>query len=143
MSAAGWIDELERDLGQAARLRLIANAGGQRRRIPSPRHAPRSALAREMGPAIALWLARRFAPNDEILIPTRHGMSRRQAASRLAAAVIEAGLTDPLRSANDIAAEHGVSADHIYRLRRELRGEQIEDAQEAHPPRQRDLFRDP
>lgn len=142
MSIAGWIDELERDLGQAARLRLIANAGGQRRRIPTAHHAARSVLATEVGPEIALWLARRFAPGDLILIPTRQGMSRWQAAARLAAAVIEAGLTDPRRSANDLAREHGVSADHIHRLRRELRAERQDP-----PPRsadaQGDLFGDP
>lgn len=138
MSDAGWIDELERDLGQAARLRLIANAGGQRRRVPSVRSAPRSALAAEVGADVALWLAHRFTTASEVRIPTPLGESRRSAAARLAAAVLAAGLTDPTRSANDIATEHGVSADHVYRIRKELRGERPPRA----PSSQFDLFDD-
>ena len=34
MDQPRWIDELERDLGLAARLRLVANVGGQTRHIP-------------------------------------------------------------------------------------------------------------
>lgn len=140
MSDAGWIEELERDLGPAARLRLIANAGGQRRRVPSPRSAARSALAAEVGADVAVWLAARFTPASEIRIPTSLGETRRAAAARLAAAVLAAGLTDPTRSANDIARDHGVSADHVYRLRRELRSER--GAGDATDPAQLDLFGD-
>lgn len=141
MSNAGWIDELERDLGHAARLRLIANAGGQRRKLPSPSYAARSALAREVGADVATWLARRFRGGDVIAVPTARGHQRRTSASRLAAAVIEAGLTDPARSANAIAIEHGVSAAHVHRLRREMRKEAgVDKARDHGGSRQMRLF---
>ena len=118
-----WIDELERDLGLAARLRLLANCGGQRRAIPMPAHAERSRLASEVGAAVAIWLAARFA-GSELDIPSHRGQVARDMASALRAAVIEAGLTEPQRSANAIASEHGVTSMWVRKLRAELRAEQ-------------------
>lgn len=122
MTDCVWIDELERDLGQAARLTLLANAGGQRRNIPSRRRATRSKLAAELGEDIALWLAERFA-QTALDIPSLNGSEQRDRASRLRAAVLEAGLTAPTRSANDIATEFGVTAAWVHKLRAQLRDE--------------------
>lgn len=117
-----WIDELERDLGQAARLRLIVNAGGQRRSIPHPANAAESALAQELGVAVAIWLAERFA-GTQLDFPTRRGMTAERRAALLRAAILDAGLTNPTRSANDLAAEHGVSLVWVTRLRNQMRAE--------------------
>lgn len=117
-----WIDELERDLGLAARLRLLANVGGQRRAIPGPAHASQSRLAGEVGVEVVHWLAARFG-GAEVDIPSHRAQAMRDQASALRAAVIEAGLTEPRRSANDIATEHGVTSMWVRKLRAELRAE--------------------
>lgn len=117
-----WIDELERDLGQAARLRLIVNAGGQRRSIPHPANAAESRLATELGVDVATWLADRFA-GMQLDFPTRRGRDAERRAALLRAAILEAGLTHPTRSANDIAVEHGVSSVWVLRLRNQMRAE--------------------
>ncbi len=134
-----WIDELERDLGPAARLQLIAAAGGQRRDVPRPGSARRSKLAEEAGPEVALWLARHFG-GEAIDIPSARGREVEDRASRLRAAVLEAGLDEPTRSNNQIAAEFGVTATHVRRLRSQLRGERPED--DRGPSRQLSLFGD-
>jgi len=123
-----WIDELERDLGQAARLRVIANAGGQRRSIPHPGSAARSRLAAELGADVALWLAERFA-GTQVDFPTRRGRDAERRAALLRAAILDAGLTNPTRSANDLAAEHGVSQVWVIRLRNQMRAEAGENPQ--------------
>ncbi len=115
-----WIDELERDLGQAAVLRLLANVGGQRRNIP--KRAEGSVLSREVGEDVVRWLAARFG-DTEIDIPSRHGRERQNRANELRAAILEAGLTSPTRSANVIAAEFGVTTVWVSYLRREMREE--------------------
>lgn len=117
---AGWIDELERDLGQAAVLRLLANAGGQRRNIP--KRAEGSVLAREVGDEVVSWLAARFG-NTSIDIPSRRGRDQQNRANQLRAAILEAGLTNPTRSANVIAKEFDVTAVWVSALRREMREE--------------------
>lgn len=117
-----WIDELERDLGPAARLRLIANAGGQRRDVPRPDNAPVSALAREVGVEIVVWLGERFA-GTKIDIPSARGASAQRQASLLRAAILDAGLTEPGRSANDLAREFGVTSMWVRKLRAEMREE--------------------
>ena len=71
----GWIGELEAELGVPARLRLIANAGGQRRYVPTPDRVPASELARELGEEVALWLAERFG-GEKIDIPSRGSTMR-------------------------------------------------------------------
>lgn len=111
-----WIDELERDLGLAARLRLIANAGGQYRSVPQPANAAASALARELGAEIAVWLARRFG-GTTVHFPSPRAVETERRAALLRAAILDAGLTNPSRSANDIAAEFGVSAHWVHKLR--------------------------
>lgn len=120
MMIGGWIDELERDLGLSARLVLILNAGGQRREIPGRLHAARSRLAFEVGPEIAGWLADRFG-GTALDIPSPSAQQARDAASRLRAAVLEAGLTDPVRSANDLAREFGVTSMWVRKLRAQMR----------------------
>lgn len=115
-----WLDELERDLGAPARLRIIANAGGQRRDIPGPEAAATSALAAEIGVKAARWLAARFA-GTQIDIPSRRGSENLHRANLLRAAIIEAGLTNPTRSANDLALEHGVTSVWVRTLRAEMR----------------------
>lgn len=115
-----WLDELERDLGVAARLRVIANAGGQRRDIPHPQNAETSILASEIGADVVRWLAVRFAGN-KIDIPSARGIEIQSRASLLRAAVLDAGLTKPTRSANDLAREHGVTSMRVRQLRTELR----------------------
>lgn len=115
-----WIDELERDLGLRARLHVIANAGGQRRDIPRPEHAEASALACEIGVESVRWLAERFA-GTKIDIPSARGNEVQRRASLLRAAVLEAGLTNPTRSANDLAREHGVTSMWVRKLRAEMR----------------------
>lgn len=127
-----WIDELERDLGQAARLRLIQAAGGQRRDVPSPGWARRSHLAEEAGAEVALWLARRFG-GTAVDIPSARGREAEDRAGRLRAAVLEAGLDTPRRSANDLAAEHGVTATHVRRVRAELRADRQGGPREPSP----------
>ena len=116
------IHQLEADLGQAAALRVLANVGGQRRRVASREHADQSALAKELGPQVTRWLAERHG-HELVEFPSRNGRDAENRAARLRAAVLEAGLTDATRSANDIAAEHGVSARRVEQLRQELRGE--------------------
>ncbi len=115
-----WIDELEHDVGQAAVLRLLANAGGQRRRIP--KNAAGSVLAREVGEDVVRWLSGRFGGND-VDIPSMRARERQDNASFLRAALLEAGLTDPVRSANDIAAEFGVTSAYVHKLRAKMREE--------------------
>jgi len=115
-----WIDELERDLGLTARLRLIANAGGQRRDVPTSSFAATSALAAEVGTDIVTWLADRFG-GHQVDIPSGRGAEIQRRASLLRAAVLEAGLTKPTRSANDLAREHGVTSAYIHKLRAEMR----------------------
>lgn len=129
------IDELERDLGQTAKLTLLANAGGQTRYIPTPRNAAESALAKELGAEIVHWLAARHS-GEHINFPSRHGTKRDNHANQLRASVLEAGLTHPTRSANDIASEFDVSDRRVRQVRRELR----EDAGPS--PKSLPLFRD-
>ena len=114
------MDELERDLGLGARLRVLANAGGQARFIPTPDRAARSKLVEEFGIETVIWLAGR-AGGDVIAFPSATGAKRDKRAALLRAAVLDAGLTDPSRSANDIAAEFGVTARHVHLVRSELR----------------------
>lgn len=115
-----WIDELERDLGLATRLRVIANAGGQRRDIPRPENSEDSVLACEIGAQATLWLAERFA-GTKIDFPSARGVESQHRASLLRAAIIDAGLTEPNRSANDLAREHGVTSMWVRKLRAEMR----------------------
>ncbi len=119
------IDELERDLGQAAKLRLLANAGGQTRYVPSPETAVDSALARELGADVVHWLAARHS-GEHITFPSPWGAERENRANRLRAAVLDAGLTNPVRSANHIAKEFGVTERRVREVRRELRSETSE-----------------
>lgn len=121
-SQAGLIDELERDLGPAARANVLLNAGGQRRYIPKPNKVQNSELSRELGPDIAVWLSGRFG-GELVTFPSRNGAKQEDNASRLRAAVLEAGLTEPSRSANDIAAEFGVTARRVYAVRAEMLGD--------------------
>lgn len=132
-SQAGIIDELERDLGPGARARVLLNAGGQRRYIPKPNKVQNSELSRELGPDVAVWLSGRFG-GELVTFPSRNGAAQDDQASRLRAAVLEAGLTDPTRSANDIAAEFGVTARRVYMVRAEMAGDHGRD------DRQMDLF---
>ena len=115
-----WIDELERDLGQPLALRLLANCGGQERSVP--KRPGGSQLEIELGPELAQWLAHRFG-GTQLQIPSLRGRQNSDAAGRLRAAILDAGLTDPRRSANDIAAEHGVTTKWVRALRTELRRE--------------------
>lgn len=119
---SAWIDELERDLGLSVRLKVIANAGGQRRDIPRRENARGSALAAEIGAAAVEWLAQRFS-GTKIDIPSARGTEVQHRASLLRAAILEAGLTEPTRSANDLAREHGVTSMWVRKLRAELRRE--------------------
>lgn len=116
----GWIDELERDLGQAAVLRLLANAGGQRRDIP--KRAAGSNLAVEVGVELVEWLSTRFG-GTPLDIPSMRARESQDRAAALRAAILEAGLTDPLRSANVIASEFGVTAAWVHKLRTQMRRE--------------------
>lgn len=125
-----WIDELEHDLGQAAALRLLANAGGQRRDIP--KRPDGSKLADEVGLAVVRWLSARFG-GTAVDMPSKYGRDRQARASRLRAAILEAGLTDPKRSANVIAAEFGVTAAYVHKLRSQMRREYGEDSQISLP----------
>ncbi|KGJ18707.1 Mor transcription activator family protein [Paracoccus sanguinis] len=122
MTTAGWIDELEADLGLPARLRLVANAGGQRRPIPHMASAGNSKLAGEVGADVARWLASRFAGED-IDIPNDTSTARSAKSARLVADILEAGLTEPTRSANDLARAHGVTRRWVVMLRAALRAE--------------------
>lgn len=138
MSETFDIDALEAALGQGAALRVLANVGGQRRNIPLPRNAAASALAQEIGPKAAIWIADRFG-GEIVVFPSRGGREAEARAARLRADVIEAGLTEPLRSANDIAAAHGVTARRVEQIRQDLRRE---GSRRPAPQRQLPLFRD-
>lgn len=118
---AGLLDELERDLGVPARQKVLDKAGGQRRYVPVPNNAGSSSLADELGSDIALWLAGRYG-GDVVTFPSRFGAQAEDRSSKLRAAILDAGLTKPSRSANDIAQEFGVSEDWVLKLRREMRG---------------------
>lgn len=113
-----WIDELERDLGPAAVLGLLANAGGQRREVP--KRPEGSKLAGEIGSEVAAWLSDRFG-GTQIDIPSKRAREQRNRASLLRAALIEDGLIQPRRSANVVATEWGVTAAYIHKLRSQLR----------------------
>lgn len=126
MTRDAWIDELERDLGQAAALRLLANAGGQRRDVP--KRAKGSRLASEVGLPVVEWLAARFG-GTAVDIPSFSARQKQDRAAELRAAVIEAGLTNPTRSANVIATEFGVTAAWVHKLRTELRRDLDADTQ--------------
>lgn len=117
-----WIDELERDLGMPTRLRVIANAGGQRRDIPHPRNAEGSVLAAEFGIDAVRWLGERFA-GTKLDFPSARGLEIQDRASLLRAAILDAGLTEPTRSANDLAREHGVTSMWVRKLRAEMRAD--------------------
>lgn len=132
MQRDAWIDELERDLGLPARLRVLANMGGQRRDIPLPAQSAASKIAAEVGPGVALWLADRFG-GTALDIPSRRGAEQMDAASRLRAAVLDAGLTEPRRSANDLAREFGVTSMWVRKLRAEMRAEYGLDTQMVLP----------
>lgn len=129
------IDELERDLGLGARLSVIASVGGQARYVPSPRNAPKSSLAKELGAEIVLWLSARFS-GEQVVFPSRHGAEVEDQASRLRAAVLDAGLTAPTRSADAIASEFGVTGRRVRQVREELR------AEDTSPPKPLPLFPD-
>ncbi|MFC4730656.1 hypothetical protein [Salipiger abyssi] len=115
-----WIDELERDLGTPAVLRLLANAGGQRRDVP--KRARGSRLAAEIGEATVEWLAKRFG-GTSVDFPSFRARQKQDRAAELRAAILDAGLTNPTRSANVIASEHGVTAAWVHKLRTEMRRE--------------------
>ena len=115
-----WIDLLEQDLGQPTVLKILANMGGQRRTIP--KSAAGSALALEIGVAATEWLANRFGGTN-LDFPSATARLRRDNASRLRAAIIEAGLTDPKRSANDIAREFSVTTVYVHSLRSKISAE--------------------
>lgn len=121
-----WIDELERDLGQSAVLRLLANAGGQRRDVP--KNAKGSQLASEVGFEIVNWLTGRFG-GTALDIPSTRGRQRQDRAAELRAAILDAGLTEPTRSANVIASEFGVTAAWVHKLRTQMRQEEGIDQQ--------------
>lgn len=123
-----WIDELERDLGLSVRLKVIQAAGGQRRDIPHPQNASASTLATEIGPDAVLWLAQRFA-GTKIDFPSARGSEAQRQASLLRAAILDAGLTNPTRSANDLAQAFGVTSMWVHKLRTQMRNEAGEDAQ--------------
>lgn len=115
-----WIDELEADLGQPAALKLMANAGGQRRKVP--KRPQNSKLAGEVGVTIAEWLSARFGGTD-IDIPNPRARQNQDSAALLRAAILDAGLTNPTRSANDIAIQFGVTAAWVHKLRTQMRRE--------------------
>ncbi|MBD3738593.1 MAG: hypothetical protein IE938_19325 [Pseudomonas balearica] len=115
-----WIDELERDLGQSAVLTILSNCGGQRRDIPKT--ADGSKLAHELGDAIAEWLTARFG-GTAVDFPSLRARQQQDQASRLRAAILDAGLTEPSRSANVIAQEFGVTAAWVHKLRTQMRRE--------------------
>ncbi len=117
-----WLDELERDLGPGARLRLMAAAGGQRRVVPLGPNAPASALAQEAGRDVAAWLAERFG-GATVDIPSIRGREAEARANHLRAAILDAGLESPSRSANAIAAEFGVTSMWVRKVRTRLRAE--------------------
>lgn len=117
------LDELERDLGLAARLLVMANAGGQRRYVPLPNAVEGSVLAAEFGQEVCCWFAGRFG-GEYVKFPSRRGSEQDERASLLRAAILDAGLTDPKRSANDIATEFGVTERRVYQIRTELRKEE-------------------
>ncbi len=121
-----WIDELEFDLGQAAALRLFVNAGGQRRKIPKKPEGSR--LAEEVGLEVVKWLSARFGGTD-LDIPSYGARQRQARAAELRAAILDAGLTEPNRSANVIATEFGVTAAWVHKLRTQMREEQKLDEQ--------------
>lgn len=123
-----WIDELERDLGLAVRLKVIQAVGGQRRDIPHPGNAEGSVLAGEIGGAAALWLADRFA-GTKVDFPSARGSESQRKANLLRAAILDAGLTKPTRSANDLAREFGVTSMWIHKLRVQMRDEAGENPQ--------------
>ena len=138
MSERFDIDQLEADLGQASALRVLANVGGQRRTIPLPANAAKSALAQEIGPMAARWIADRLG-GETVAFPSRTGRDASERAAQLRADVLEAGLTHPSRSANDIAGAHGVTSRRVEQLRQELRAEL---ARSPRPAPQLPLFRD-
>lgn len=115
-----WIDEMEAELGPGAVLRLLANAGGQRRNIPH--RAQGAKLSAEVGADVVQWLATRFA-GTALDIPSMRAREQQSRASELRAAILEAGLTHPTRSANVIAAEFGVTAAWVHKLRSQMRQE--------------------
>lgn len=115
-----WIDLLEQDLGQPTVLKILANMGGQRRTIPKT--AAGSALAAEIGEAATEWLAKRFGGTN-LDFPSASARLRRDKASQLRAAILDAGLTEPKRSANDIAREFGVTTVYVHSLRSKLHSE--------------------
>jgi hypothetical protein len=115
-----WIDELEADLGQPAALKLLANAGGQRRKVP--KRSQGSKLAVEVGLPVTEWLSVRFGGTD-LDIPTPRARVQQDRAAELRATILEAGLTNPTRSANDIATQFGVTAAWVHKLRTQMRRE--------------------
>lgn len=123
MNDAFSIHDLEADLGLGARLTVIANAGGQQKYVPKIGSAKCSVLAREFGLEITFWLAARYG-GTMITIPSRRGMEQEGHAAMLRAAVLDAGLTEPKRSASFLAKEFNVTERYIRFIRASLRDEQ-------------------
>ena len=140
-----WIDELERDLGPEARRELLDAVGGQKREVPSLRHAAASQLAREIGEEVVEWLSRRLG-RGPVEFPSRGAAERERQANLLRAAILDAGLVTPTRSVNTLATEFGVTASRVQRVRKELRAEMgvaTEPRQERDPQRVLRIEADP
>lgn len=116
------LDDLEADLGPETARRVVDAIGGQTRHVPKPEWANRSTLARMIGPVAARWIADRFG-GEAVSFPSRTAQLSRNRSARLMADVLDAGLDDPTRSANEIAHAHGVTARRVQQIRQQLRDE--------------------
>lgn len=102
--------EIAEEIGEAEALRVAGAYGGQK--ITVPRSAAGSTLARTLGPDVAELIVERH-PNESIYIPNM--------ALRLAPERRKFILTNPHRSANDLAAALGISSRWVEKVRKNAR----------------------
>ena len=124
---AAWLnlDELERDLGRAARLTVLTKAGGMRVYVPVPQGVAGSKLAERLGSDIAYWLARQHA-GTQLDIPSVTGERRLNAHAALCADVLASqdarkpGSVETPLSDKELAHKHGVTIRWVREVRRTL-----------------------
>lgn len=128
MTASINREEFIDDLGPSAYIAMIEAIGGQLLYIPSPEKAETSKVAKALGYETTLWLAARFS-GEYVKFPSPYSLKAAQGAARLKDAIRTAGLTEPTRTANDIAKEFGVRADYVTKLRAKMAASECDDSE--------------
>jgi len=108
MSAHDWLSGLAADLGEAAVSRFVARAAGMRLYVPGPAKVEGSVLHSLGGPAVAMWMAARYA-GDYIDVPSGRAAARDSLRQAVAA--------EPDAPVNELAHRYGVTARRVLQVR--------------------------